>query len=124
MLLVVLSFLFLVLVEGVVDSEYVLRVKELLSIDHHVNHELWVGLMKELLSLLSYSMVMRDACSILHQHLSSTFLNLFENLNCLPHSLGVEVESNVDVDSCTSFVELCDSEGDEELIILDALLFS
>ena len=66
MFLIVSSLLLFARIEGVVDSENVLRVKVLLGLNHELNCKLRVCLVEELLSLLTDSMMMRDTSTVLH----------------------------------------------------------
>ena len=64
--MIVSSLLLLAGIDGVVDSKNVLRVKILLGLNHELNGELRVCLVEELLSLLTNSVMMRDASTVLN----------------------------------------------------------
>lgn len=105
------SLLFIT-IDGVVDSEDVLRVYCVLDAHEHLlmKGEVYEGVLHESLPKFSNTMMMGDASSILEYFIPDLSFCFFIDFNSsLPVDLLV-VKSKVYVNSCSGFIQLSYSE--------------
>lgn len=116
-------FLRIVPVKCIGNTENVQRVHCFLDSAHHLllHFDVHETVLHEPLSQLADSVVMRDGTAILHYNLSRpVFYVLVHIANFIQWELVI-LQREVDIDCCSSFIELCYSEADEDIFASQAM---
>ena len=116
-------FLFLIgkAINGVVDGEDVIWIKGFLHLLHKVEGGIWKDLLHESLADLANTMMVRQAAALLENLITALILNFLVDVDDL-FSWDVRVSivvTEVDIYSSTSLIDLGNTEGYEEAILLD-----